>query len=319
MVAISNALLTYDLNTNREDLIDAIYNISPFDTPFIASIDEVEATNVNHEWSIDVLAAAAANKQLEGDTTTRAASVIPTRPRNLCQISAKNATVSRTQAASNPAGIADMMEYQLVKKGRELRRDMEFTLTRNTGLVVGVSTTARGLRSLESWLVTNTNFGTSTGTDGADSTAETEARTDSATARAFSETILKDVIKQTYDSGGTPTVWMVGSFNKQKLSGFTGRSQARQAIAEEKIQAAADLYGSDFGDFKVVPSRFQRAQSAFAIDPEMAAVAYLPGRKMDTYQLGIVGGAVTEVIESEYTLEMRNEAAHGGAFDLTTS
>jgi hypothetical protein len=79
------------------------------------------------------------------------------------------------------------------------------------------------------------------------------------------------------------------------------------------------LYGSDFGDFKVVPNRIQRARSAFGLDPEHVAVSYLPGRKMNTFSLGIVGDAATEVIQSEYTLEMRNEAAHFGIYDLNTA
>jgi hypothetical protein len=82
------------------------------------------------------------------------------------------------------------------------------------------------------------------------------------------------------------------------------------------ILGAASIYISDFGDLKVVPNRVQRDRTAFVLDPEYWAVAYL--RSFDRFALGKTGDGVTNVILSEYTLENRNQAASGVIADLTT-
>lgn len=315
MAAVTGSFKTYDAVANREDLSDAIYNISPTDTPFMSAIGRSKADNVLHEWQTDALASASTtNAVVEGDEVTRSTSAPTTRVHNYCQISRKDVTVTGTQRAVNHAGIKDMLSYQFAKKSKELKRDMESILLTNQGENAGDGTTARKLRSMNSWLSSNAKRAT----NGANATAATAAATDSTNAsRTFSETILKDVIQSCYVNGGEPTLLMVGPVNKQKVSDFTGRTQARQNIDRERIQGAASLYASDFGDLKVVPNRFQRERDAWLVDPSMAAVAYL--RPFKTFDLSKVGDADSRVILAEYTLQMKNQAAHGLAADLTTT
>ena len=52
---------TYQAIGNREDLEEAIYNISPTETPFMTAAGRKKATNTKHEWQKDSLRAAAAN------------------------------------------------------------------------------------------------------------------------------------------------------------------------------------------------------------------------------------------------------------------
>src|SRR5262249_47747154 len=142
---------------------------------------------------------------------------------------------------------------------------------------------------------TNTNretTATSGGTKGksATSNSATAAATDATALRAFTETLLKKVLAQVYASGGEPSIIMVGPHNKQSLSQFSGRSNARDIIAKNTIQAAADMYASDFGDLKVIPNRFSRERSALIIDPEFAAVAFL--RPIFTYDLAKTGDSI---------------------------
>ena len=57
--------------------------------------------------------------------------VTPTaRAQNRCQISSKSVVVSGTQDAVSKAGRKQEIVYQVMKRGKELRRDMEFILTR---------------------------------------------------------------------------------------------------------------------------------------------------------------------------------------------
>jgi hypothetical protein len=316
MVKVTSALATYDVTTNREDLADAVYMISPADTPFMSAVPRTKATAVLHEWSEDTLATVnTANARLEGDALGRAASTSPSRRQNYCQISSRDATVTGTQRATNPAGIGDMLAHQMSKKSLELRKDMEAILLGNTGQNAGNTTTARTLRSFNAWISGNG----SRGTNGADSTAATAAATDGTTGdlRTFTEDMLKDAIKDAFTDGGEPNLVLVGPFNKQKFSTFTGRATAREAVSVGTVQGAASLYASDFGTLKVVPNRTQRDRDCWVVDTTKVAVSFL--RAFEPQEIGRVGDAITRDLISEYTLEMRSPNAHGLVADLTTS
>ena len=307
MAKVTGAVATYDVTTNREDLADTVYRISPADTPFMSAVPRAKASSVLHEWSLDTLdSVSTTNARLEGGELSRASSTNPARKQNYCQISSRDATVTGTQRAVNPAGIDDMMAFQMAKKSLVLRKDMEAILLGNQGQNSGNTTTARKLRSFNAWISGNGSRGAN---EGADSTAATAAATDETTALVtFTETLLADAIKDAYEDGGQPDLILVGPANKQKFSAFTGRSNTRVNIDEKTIQAAATMYASDFGDLKVVPSRTQRSRDVWVIDTSKVAVAYL--RAFEPQEIGRVGDAVTRDIISEYTLEMRAPDAH---------
>lgn len=312
MAQITGSFSTYDAVGNREDLTDVIYNIDPTDTPFVTGVGRTSASAVLHEWQTDELAAVnTGNAVVEGYASPYSTSAPTTRVNNYCQILYKDVTVTGTQQAVKKAGRKDEMAYQIAKRGKEIRRDLEAIVTGPQGFSAGSDSVARKLRALGSWLTTND----SRGSGGAAATAATAAPTDG-TQRAFTETILKDVIKQVYTSGGEATMLMVGPSNKQVVSGFTGRAQARSNVDRGTILGAASLYASDFGDLRVVPNRFQRDRDAFVLDPEMAAMAYLRGFQTD--ELAKVGDSESRQLLCEVTLEMKNEKAHGVAADLTT-
>jgi hypothetical protein len=143
-----------------------------------------------------------------------------------------------------------------------------------------------------------------------------DARTDG-TQRAFTEAQLKAALKLVWDSGGDPTMLQCGSFNKQKLSGFTGGSTRFDPAENKRLVAAVDVYESDFGALTVAPNRFSPSRSVHIITPDMWAVAFL--RDFQLEDLAKTGDAQKQFLLAEYTLESRNEAASGGVFDLTTS
>lgn len=307
MTKVTSAVATYDVTTNREDLADQVYRIAPADTPFMSAVPKAKASAVLHEWSTQALGSLnTANARLEGDALTRATATSPARKQNYCQISSKDATVTGTQRAVNPAGIDDMMAYQMSLKSLELRKDMESILLGNQGQNAGNTTTARKLRSFNAWISGNGSRGA---TEGADSTAATAAATDETTAlRTFTETLLKDAILDAYADGGEPDLVLVGPANKQIFSGFAGRAASQVMISKNEVLGAASLYASDFGDLKVVPNRTQRSRDVWVVDTSKVAVAYL--RAFEPQEIGRVGDAVTRDIISEYTLEMRHPDAH---------
>jgi hypothetical protein len=298
----------------REDLIDVIYDISPTETPILSTLARTKATAVYHEWQTDVLAAATtANAAVEGADPS-AATISPTvRLGNYCQIVQKTTQVSNTLEAVNKAGRKSEKAYQLSKASQELKRDMETIITANQGQSAGNATTARRLGSILSWLKTNTSVGVS-GVDPV--TIGVSTRSDGAT-RTFTETLLKEVVAEAFDAGGNPKVLVVGSGLKQKASTFAGIASQRYnapANAPTTILAAADVYLSDFGQLAITPDRFMRTRDALLLDPEYAAVAYL--RPFATNELARTGDSEKTQLIAEFTLEMRNEAAHAIVADL---
>lgn len=313
MAAVTNSYKTYTAKGIREDLANIIHNIDPYDTPFQSAVGRTKARQTLHEWQTDTLDATSTNNaQLEAYAFAGTTLSPTTRERNVCQISIKEIVVSGTMRAVDTAGRDDELNYQIAKAGKALKKDIEYTLLGPQGLNTGGATVARACRGLESWLVTND----SRATDGAQATTETAAPTDG-TQRAFTETLLKAVILSCYNNGANPEIVMVGGFNKQAASAFTGRTSARQNISENKIQGAASLYASDFGDLKIVPNRQQRGRTAFVLDTSMAKVAYL--RNFSTLDIAKDGDADKRMLLAEYTLEVCNEKAHGVIADLTTS
>jgi hypothetical protein len=308
----------YEAIGAREDLSDVIYNISPTDTPIMSSIGKTKATGVYHEWQTDSLAAATTGNALVEGSDASAADLSPTsRIGNYTQIVGKTIQISGTLEAVDKAGRKSEKAYQLAKASAEIKRDIEAIITANQGQAVGTSnSTARKMGSLLSYIKTNTSKnGTSvTGVD--PTTIGVSTRTDGST-RTFTETILKDVISKVFVSGGTPSALFVSPALKQVVSGFTGLSAQRYQVptsGQATILAGADLYQSDFGVLQIVPNRFMRTRDALVLDPEYAALAYL--RPFQTNELAKSGDSDKTQILAELTLEVKNEAAHGGAFDL---
>ena len=309
----------YDAVGAREDLSDAIYNISPTDTPIMSSIGKTKATGVYHEWQTDALAASTtANALVEGADATSATLSPTTRIGNYTQIVGKTIQVSGTLEAVDKAGRKSEKAYQLAKASSEIKRDIETIITANQGQATGSSnSTARKMGSLLSYIKTNTSKnGTSvTGVD--PTTVGVSTRTDG-TTRTFTEAMLKDVVAKVFTSGGTPSTLFVSPALKQVVSGFSGLAAQRYQVptsGQATILAGADLYQSDFGVLQIVPNRFMRTRDALVLDPEYAALAYL--RPFQTIELAKAGDSDKTQILAELTLEVKNEAAHGGIFDLT--
>ena len=315
MALITNTVTKYAVNGQREDLSDIIYNISPTDTPFMSTIGKSKATAVNHEWQIDALAAPAAdNYHLEGDEISFDAQATTSRIGNKTQISRKAVIVSGTMESVDLAGRNNELAYLISKASKELKRDMETTLTANQAPVDSGAGAARRMASLESWIKTNSDKGGGSGAD--PRTSGTNARTDG-TQRAFTESQLKSMIRKVWTEGGDPSMVMVGAFNKQKLSGFTGGATRMDDAENKRLVSAIDVYESDFGALQVVANRFSRSRSAYVLSPDMWSAAYL--RDFQMVDLAKTGDADKKALLVEYTLCSKNEKASGGIFDLTTA
>ena len=305
MAAPSGTYLTTAAIGNREDLSDAIYRISPTQTPVLNMASKSKATNTLHEWQVQELATAADNAQAEGDNAS-AKTVTPTvRLTNRTQIATKTVVVSGTQQSMNPAGRKDELAYQLALASAEIKRDMELGLTQNDVL----ATSPRKSRGLRGWVVDNVN---NNGGTLASYTANTGYT--AGTQRAFTEAQVKDVLQKIYTNGGEPDTIMMPPTAKQTFSGFTGNSTRMDKSEDAKLYASVDFYVSDFGTLQAVPNRFMSTRDVFLLQADKMAVAYL--RPFQTIELAKTGDAEQREIIVEYCLEMRAPKAHGAVYDI---
>ena len=317
MAIVTNTFTSFDSVGIREELSNIIADISPEQTPFMSNVSSENVSNTYFEWQTDELASTSTVGRIDGDdVTTFDATSATTRVGNYTHILRRTLIVADNLGSQDAAGRNDELSFQLAKRGKELKRDVEATLLQSNAQVAGNSSTARETAGLPAWIATNDVFGSG----GASPTGDgTDTRTDG-TQADFTETMLKSAMQNAYTAGGEPTILMVGPFNKTQVSTFAGiAAQRYQAPSDSPttIIGAADVYLSDFGTLSVIPNRFQRERDAFLLDPEYASVCYL--RPIQAVDLAKTGDAEKKMMICEMGLKVSNEAAHAGVFDLTTS
>ena len=80
------------------------------------------------------------------------------------------------------------------------------------------------------------------------------------------------------------------------------------------VVASVDVYVSDFGTFKIIPDRFQRARDCWFIDFDFWGVAYL--RPFRTETLAKTGDSIKQMLVAEYGLMSKNQKANGFLADV---
>jgi hypothetical protein len=307
---------TYDHVGNREDLSDVIYNVDPTATPFLSMIPKTKATHTKHEWLTRSLAAVSAtNFVIEGDDATTDAANANVRVFNYRAISDKVARVSGTQEDGvNPAGIKSTMAKEMEDKMKELKRDVEAALLENNAYVAGTDTLASECAGLQAYVKTNTSVASdATASAGNGSDAHTDG-----TARALQEAFVETVLASAWSNGGNPTKGILNAFQKRKFASFSGSSSKMSDGDKKKVVNSVDVYIDPLGnEVSLVPCRQAPTDVIFFVDPEYVKFATL--RNFRSWDLAKTGDSIRKQILVEYTLEVCNEKAHAGVYDLTTS
>jgi len=333
MAATTNTRETYGAVGIREDLSDIIYNISPMDTPFMNGVGKGSADNTLFEWQTDELQAAAANRQVEGDNPDPIAVSEPRRLQNYTQISYKTVMTSGTAEAVDFAGRRSSQAYQLAKRAKEIKRDMEKMLLDNTvksaGAAIGGPAAARATGAFNSWIGT-ASTSTSNIIDGSASPVAGLANAGSgspavgypdggtvasASGPAVSLTLdmINLAVSRVWDLGGTPDVMMCSGALKQTISGLGASVVAdlQKNIGDSAATAvnAVDVLVTDFGTFKIVPNRFCLANQVYIIDYDLWSIDYL--RPFKTETLSKTGDNIKQMMIAEYGLRAKNGNGNG--------
>ena len=326
MAVPTNTRETYGAVGIREDLSNIIYNISPTDTPFLNGCGRGSADNTLFEWQTDELKQAAANMQIEGNDYTSTAATEPRRLSNYTQISAPQVQSSGTAEAVDFAGRKSTQAYQLAKRAKEMKRDMEYMLLEGTVKSAGSSGAARNTAAFSTWIGTNdvattnvvaastggglTNNGSTTFPDGT-----TEAGTGGADT-AITIALVNNVVERIWNLGGTPDTILCDSTVKGTISSSTvGGAVVAEPRANHSgsgpITAvnAVDVLVTDFGTFKVVPDRHIPATQVDFVDFDLWSVDYL--RPFRTETLAKSGDSVKQLLIAEYGLRAKNGNGSG--------
>lgn len=338
MTVPTNTLQTYVTIGNAEDFEDAAYMISPTETPFLSMAKRKKADNRLHQWLMDKLTdATAGNATVEGDDAAADATLVAVNLKNQCQLLDKVAFVSNTQESIKSYGNVGNMAYQMMKRTKELKRDLEAALLQNNAGTAGAAASAALMASLESWLgyegkqaaTIETANGTSVqegsaGTTPGFTTANgmpVTAPTDSTSTGSISEATLKTCIAATFDHGGDPRVLLVPPRIKQKIStafsGVATRFREVKGGDQAQIIGGADLYVSDFGEHVIKADRFMRSTVLFGIDPDYVSVAYL--QPIQQKSLAQTGHAEKRMIWCQATLVVDNPFAHFKIADINAA
>jgi len=226
---------------------------------------------------------------------------------NYTQIFTATVEVSGTDMAASQLGLTDEMDYQKQERLRELIRDLENTVV-NGGLPAsnpeGSGTARRSMKGIIQHLSTNVfhtgDSGFPSGTD-------------------LDETKVNYVLRNIWDnSNGNVDLIIVGGFQKRKINAFTSGSRS-YAAGETTFTDMISIYESDFGICRIVTTRWMPQDAALFLDSSRVNVLPLAGRSFHFKPLASGGDYECGELIGEYTLELKNEAAHGLIRDLSTS
>ena len=247
------------------------------------------------------------NAALEGADKPNARFTNRSRYGNYTQIFTATVEVSGTDMAASQLGLADEMDYQKQERLRELLRDLENTVV-NGGEPAsnpeGSGSVRRSMKGIIQHLSTNvfhtgdSGFPTGTGLD---------------------EDKINYVLRQIWaNSNGNVDLIVVGGFQKRKINAFSADSRTYGAN-DTTFTDMISIYESDFGVCRIATTRWMPQDAALLLDSSRINVLPLAGRNFHFKPLASGGDYECGELIGEYTVELKNEAAHGLIRDLSTS
>jgi len=324
MAEAAGTTTTYDQAGLREELHDVISNISPMDRPFTSNIGTLSGKARFTEWLKDDLASAALNAQVEGDEASFTTAVTVTRLGNYQQIFRKAFIISGTLDSVDKAGRKSEVKYQLMKAGKELMRDIEFSALGMQESSAGGASTARQMGGVGSWIPTSENGGNgyrmSAGSTAAFASGVTGVVTPGTNVTLTSTALLTALQYAWVDGGETDTI-LTGPHNRKIIRTFgnlaTNQIQLNKSGEAATLIDSVEVYVTDYGKHKLVLSRFQDEENVYCLDMKTWALSYL--RPVSQHTLAKTGDAEKRMLIAEATLVCRNPDANAKVQDLTTA
>ncbi|MHA7814207.1 MAG: SU10 major capsid protein [Phycisphaerales bacterium] len=244
------------------------------------------------------------NAALEGADAPEARFTNRVRRSNYTQIFTAGIDVSGSLQASRAYGVADEVDYQKQERMRELLRDLENCVINGvapSSNPQGNGTVRRSMNGILHSIATN-RFEPGTGAipDG-----------DGSGSDELNEAVLNAALRSIWENSscGVDTI-VVGGAQKRKINSFATSSRAY--LPDDQVYSdMIGVYESDFGVCRVVMSRWAPSDKVLLLDSSRISVMPMQGRSFQYKPLAATGDSISGQVLGEYTLEFKNENAHG--------
>ena len=332
MAQPAEALSRHDLQTGgddvREQLADKIYDLSPEETPVMSSIGRGKASNTYKTWLQDRLADPDPNNAaIDGDDFDGGPIGTTKRIGNYCQIVRKDIVVTDRVQSVNKAARRSELARQVMRKGLEIRRDLEAIVTSTQAGLEGDDTTPPRMAALGAWYSTN-EFrgagGAGSPLSNGDNGFPNAAATDAGALRPLSETLMLDAVQSAWTFGSNPEKVIVSGEMKRRFSNYLFTADARIATQYQDqkskmrggstVQGSVDYWVTDFGTLEVIPDRFTRDRDVHIIDPSYLSADYL--RSYRVVKMGKTGDNEKRVMLADLTLCNKHEGSQAIVADV---
>lgn len=249
------------------------------------------------------------NAALEGDDAPPARFTSRARKANYTQIFTATVSVSGSMQAARQHGVADEVDYQKTERMRELLRDLENCVINGTAPASspqGSATVRRSMNGITRLISTN-RFVPGQGGFPAGGGAGTD----------LTENVLNTALRLIWEqSQGRIDTIVVGGRQKRFINQFVAASR-RFTPDSTRLTDLVSVYESDFGVCRIIVSRWVPADAVLLLDSARLSVVPLAGRSFHFRPLGGRGDSFEGLVVGEYTLEFKNENAHGMIRGLT--
>ncbi|MFB3894141.1 MAG: DUF5309 family protein [Phycisphaerae bacterium] len=239
------------------------------------------------------------NAALEGDDSPSARFTNRVRVGNWTQIFTAAVRVSGSDLAVRKVAVADELDLQKTERLRELLRDLENTVVNGampTADPQGSATVRRTMRGIIPTIASNIF---KPGVGGFPNDA------------SLTETQLNLAMRLIWEQASTHIDTIaVNGFQKRRINGFITSGRAYSA-SDTRYRDLVSVYESDFGVCRVVLCRSVPANAVLLLDSSRIDVLPLAGRSFHYKPLASTGDYEAGEVIGEYTLELRNENAHG--------
>jgi hypothetical protein len=208
---------------------------------------------------------------------------------NYTQIFDDSIEISGTAEAVQQYGISDLYEYEKQKKQLELALQLEKALINGVSYQNGQIRQMKGIRQFIQSNVTNV-------------------------AGALTMNAVNDLAQKIYEKGGFATGGdykvIVGAKQKRNLSALD-TNKVQIGRSENARGEVVDTLINDFGEFEIALNNNLAADELLLVDVNRAAIRPLVGRDFFHKFMGEKGDYTTGIVVGEYTLEFKQEKAHG--------
>jgi hypothetical protein len=297
---MANTYTSYDVIGKKEDISDYITTLSPTDTPFGSTIASEKVHNTLFQWQEDALAAVnLSNAAVDGFDASEALLVATTMRSNYTQILQKAIKVAATTDATQRYGRAKETAYQVMKAGKEVKRDLEAIMLSGQTSAAGSSSVARKMASYQAMVTTGVGLDPHTG----------------GASTAMTETVFLGVLQQLFTNGVDPEILMIPPGEALAIAAYAAVAGRYRTIPTEDkasrktLVNVVDLYVSPFGEVKVVLNRFQLATDYLIFSTEYWKTQTL--RPWTREPLAKIGDSDRQLIVGEYSLKHKNFIASG--------